>query len=132
MNMDAAVATEQQPAIDTSNMEKIVLEFGDDGRSIRKSFIGKWLVGDGEVEDGGISADDNRTDISWDGGVVYSVAQTAKGALVVFMEDSRRGNAMDIYEDFDAMKAAENSVPPNVIAETADALGVDYEIELDI
>jgi len=119
----------------TGKLAKIVLTFWNDEQEpvIHKSFMGRWLVGG---EDEGLRAVDDSW--SWDAGAEYSVAQTAKGNLVVYRRHCNEGfePKMDTYPDFMSMKDANTDgypyYPPNVIAETAAALGKPYEIELDI
>jgi hypothetical protein len=137
MKQRAAVATGQQPAIDATNMGKIILTFPDSNGdlTINKSFVGEWLVGNGEVEGGGILTEDDCTVCTWEN-TRWSVARTHKGALVVYVDSATP--KMYVYKDFDEMKAergpapAPDQLPGNVLAETAIALRLDYEIELDI
>jgi len=132
-NEATATVAEQQPAVPVNNIGKIVLEFwteGDD-RNIKKSFFGEWLVGD---DSEGVNAEDTGNGISWCQGWQYSVARTKKGSLVLYVQhkDGSEAPSMHVYEDFDAMKVDQNTVPENVIAETAAALDLEYEIKLDI
>ena len=123
-------ATEPQPAVDTRDMGKIVLTLWnkEDQPICKRSFVGRWLVGD---EEEGIRAGDDRED--WDAGAEWSVALTRQGRLVVYCThcNDRWAPSMEIYEDFDQMKEDEE-LPKNVIEETAGALDLAYEIELDI
>jgi len=112
---------------------KISLTVGDSqkGNIIEKSITGEWLVGDDEE---GVRADDDSR--TWDAGVEWSVAKSAKGNLVVYTTHCNDGFApeMKVYDSFQALKAAaaEDGVPINVVAETTSALGEEFEIELDI
>ena len=118
-------------------MKKIVLTFWNEGEQpvIQKSFKGRWLVGG---PDEGLRAVDDDGGVSWDSGAEYSVAQTAKENLVVYVRHCNDGFAplMQTFENFADMKedgeGGYPSFPPNVIAETAAALGEPHEIELDI
>lgn len=111
-------------------MGKITLNLWDVDSTtpVWKSFTGEWLVGDDET---GLRADDDSR--HWDAGAEWSVARTVKGALLVYVTHCNEGFAplMVVYDDFEAMQA-NDSIPTNVLAETAAALGEEYEIEMDI
>jgi hypothetical protein len=115
------------------NMEKIVMAFLDiqDRPTIWKSFTGSWLVGDNL--DGLRAEDDSR---NWDAGAEWSVARSEKGNLVVYSTHCNGGFTpeMKVYDSFEALKdaAGKDGIPINIVAETAAALGVEFEIELDI
>jgi len=124
------------PTEPTGKMERIVLDFWNENEqpTIHKSFRGRWLVGDSNQ--GLRAADDGQ---QWDAGAEYSVAQTAQGNLVVYVQHCNGGWApsMETYASFAEMKDAVSSgfvsmFPENVIAETAAELNEPYEIELDI
>lgn len=116
--------------IDTeTGMERIVVEVHRDkyADARKKAFTGRWLI-DPEQAVG----DDPRFKVA--------VALTAKGQLAVYEYDERDdlGN-LEVYENFDAMKAAESDpvhrepkYSGEVLAEVATALNQDYEEELDI
>jgi hypothetical protein len=117
-------------------MAKIVLLFWNekDEPSIRKSFIGRWLVGS---EEGGPRAEDDTE--CWDAGAEWSIAQSEKGAIVVYRQhcNQRFAPTMATYRDFEEFRTATGErgnvlYPQNVIAEAASALGEPYEIELNI
>lgn len=120
---------------DNDKMEKITLTFWNSNEepAVKKSFVGRWLVS-------GLNADDESgSPVQWDSQTEYSVAQTSKCKIVVYMSDpdDRIEPAMEVYDDFDEMKAAVLDgtyprYPSNVIAETAAALGKPYEIDLDL
>jgi hypothetical protein len=113
-----------------SGMKKIVLAFWDQNEQlkIKKSFIGRWLVGSAA---NGLRADDPGGD--WDAGAEWAVALTQSGRLAVWRTHSNDLHApsMEAFDSFDEL-AADDAVPQNIIAETAAALGVDYETELDV
>ncbi len=115
-------------------MEKITVTLWDSNSepNIEKSFRGVWLISD-------VSADPIEDDsgIHW-GHDEYSVAKTAKGNLAVYQRDPRERVApsLTVFESFEELSEAKNSgydaYPRNVVAELASALGVPFEIELDI
>lgn len=116
---------EEQPR--AGEMQKIRLVFWDENQqpSITKSFTGRWLVGD--------AGEGLRTlEGSWDGGAEWSIAQTAKGNLVVYLQhcNERWAPKMTIYDSFDDLETAE--IPKDILAQAAAGLGVPYEIDLDI
>jgi hypothetical protein len=123
--------------VPAGSMEKLVLTFWNEEEQpvIQKSFKGRWLVGG---PDEGLRAQDDTPGVSWDRGAEYSVAQTAKENLVVYMRhcNDRFAPRMQTFENFADMKEDKEggypSFPQNVIAETAAALGEPHEIELDI
>jgi hypothetical protein len=118
-------------------MEKIVLDFWDNDSdyspTVKKSFMGRWLIQD-------VRAEDDNTSISWDAGTEYSVAQSKTGKIVAYITHCHQGfkPSYDTYDSFDHFKDATDGsgqcpvFPSNVIALTAAALGEPYEIELDI
>lgn len=123
---------------DLGKMAKISLEFwnADEQPVIKKSFTGRWLVGDAA---NGIGPEQDDSGVSWDWKLRYSVAQTAQGRIVVYeaYEDDSHAPGMEVYDNFEALQGAEIDnryprYPQNIIAETAAALGEPYEIELDI
>lgn len=116
-------------------MEKIVLRFWNNSNKplILKSFIGRWLVEPADEEAG---VDCAALGNFWQ--VKCSVAQTAKGRLVVYTQpcDGRSGPAMETFDSFDDFKHADQKVgrayPESITLATAAALDLPYEIELDI
>jgi len=105
-------------------------------RTIRKTFEGRWLI---DENDKLTAENDENSAIQWDNYVTYRLAQTRKGALVVYACDPNDDDGeatMEVYDSFDDLKTAEDDnaprYPDNVIAAFADALGEPYDIELDI
>lgn len=118
-----------------SKMGKITLTLwnADEQPTIKKSFTGRWLV-NGLGPD-----DDSNSGVIWGATSEWSVAQTQKGAIVVYASDSNEGCApeMSVYDSFSEFRDAEDSGnapmhPTNVIAAVAGELDEPYEIELDI
>ncbi len=104
--------------------------------TIRKTFEGRWLI---DANDDLRAEQEENSAIRWDSHVTYELAQTKKGALVVYVcdpEDNDGTATMEIYGDFEELKSAEADgcplYPENVIAAFADALGQPYAINLDI
>jgi hypothetical protein len=129
---------EQIPA-PKGKTSRIVLEVraNQDAPTIKKSFEGRWLI----HEDDDLRAEQGENDaIRWNSHTVYCLAQTKKGALVVYEyeRDLNDGEAtMEVYDSFEDLKADEidnryQRYPDNVIAAFASALGEPFEIELDI
>jgi hypothetical protein len=99
-------------------MEKIsvVVRGSSDNVVIRKSFQGEWLVGD-------VPAENNPK-------IRYSVAKTEGERLAVYTHaDGEHAGELEVFDSFEEFQGCN---PENVVAEVASALGVDYEIELDI
>jgi hypothetical protein len=123
---------------DVAMMDKVIVETRArvGGPVIRKSFQGQWLI----KEDDKLFAERGGSGIAWDHKVVYQLAQTKKGALVVYEcdPDDNEGIAtMDVYDDLDTLKVATDGAyrkyPENIIAAFADALGDEtHTMELDI
>jgi hypothetical protein len=105
-------------------MTKIVL----DCSGIKKSFVGRWLVGS---EANGQGADDPTRD--WDAGSEWSVAVGQSGRLLVWRthRNAMVEPSLEVFADFDDLAAAD-TIPENIIADAAAALGLEYEIELDL
>lgn len=117
---------------------KISLRFFDssDQSTVTKSFTGRWIVSDPSR---GLGAEADDSGVSWGHSVRFAVALTAKGKLVVyeFDESGERAPAMEVFEDFAEIRDAliddrYPAYPRNLVAETAAALGEEYEVELDI
>lgn len=105
--------------------------------TIRKTFEGRWLIHPDNDE---LRAESDDPDERWDRRVTYGLAQTKKGALVACVSDPGDNSGvatLEIYEDFDELKADEidgqyQMYPDNVIAAFAEVLGETHTIELDI
>jgi hypothetical protein len=120
-------------------MGKIVVTLWHENQEaiIRKSFTGRWIVGD---DLSGTRAHDDDSSVSWDAEMEWSIAQTQKGALAVYVQHCNQDSApsFEVFDDFESFRDSlvdgrYPSHPANVIAEVADALGdIPYEVELDI
>jgi len=112
-------------------METITIEVGEAGEDqIKKSFQGEWLVND-------VSPEQDDSGVTWDGGTKYSVAKTAKGQLLVYEFDERQyKGSYRVVADFNELEDAEigpyPAVPRNVVALVANALDIEYIVEMDI
>jgi hypothetical protein len=106
-----AVTNEATPA-----MEDIVIETSDcNGRSVKKRFHGRWLVGD-------LRADDGSSDKDY-----WSIAETSSGSLLVIHSTFPYTNdELVVYESLAEM---EGHVPKNIIAAAAAELGEEYIID---
>src|SRR4051812_786762 len=111
-------------------MRKIVLRFwnGNDQPTISKSFEGRWIIGD--AQSGERADDDSR---NWDAGAGWSVALTAKGNLVVYIQHCNDGWApeMGTYST-PAELLGDSEIPENVRSMAAGELGQDFEVQLDV
>jgi len=110
-------------------MKRIVVAAGSP--PINKAFVGRWLVGDKDHGMRAEQADNSQQD--WDAGAEWSVALTRRGKLVVCISHCNNlwETSMNVHENFDELKD-EAELPQNVLAATAEELGVPYEIDLDI
>jgi hypothetical protein len=112
-------------------METITIEVGEAGEDqVKKSFRGEWLIQDA-------SADQDDSGVTWDNGTKYSVAKTARGQLLVYEFDDRKcKGSFRVFADFDELKGAETGLytafSRNVVALVANALNVEYVVEMDI
>ena len=105
--------------------------------TIRKSFEGRWLI---HPDNDNLRAESDDSGVRWDGKITYGLALTKKGALVVYESDPEENDGvatMEIYQDFDELKADEidgryPKYPDNVIAAFAQVLGESHTMELDI
>jgi hypothetical protein len=116
--------------------ERIVVGLydGDNDRTTKKSFEGRWLIGDAEGGEKHLF-DQERTGIS--GGGDYSVAVTSKGRLVLVTFDHKTDcpQWLAVYESFDDMKnpqRAEDALPESLISAIASELEVDHVEHMDI
>lgn len=113
-------------------MDKISLRFHDaqGHANVVRSFHGTWLLGD--EQNGSRDEFGPKNQIEGKG---WSVARTARGALVVYFTYNN-GDApdMQIYPNFEIMKseAEVDDIPQTILAKTAGVLGIEYELELDI
>jgi hypothetical protein len=112
-------------------MQTLTIEVGEAGENkITKSFQGEWLIQD-------ISPEQDDSGVTWDGGTKYSVAKTARGQLLVYEFDERNyKGTYRVFADFDDLNDAEigpcAAVPRNVVALVANALDIEYVVEVDI
>jgi hypothetical protein len=105
--------------------------------TIRKSFEGRWLI---HPDNDFLRAESDDSGVRWDGKTTYGLAVTKKGALVVYESDPEENDGaatMEIYQDFDELKADEidgryPKYPDNVIAAFAEVLGEEHTVDLDI
>lgn len=117
---------------------KIKLTFWNENEQpvISKSFLGRWLVGTASE---GVEAREDSSGVSWGRDLQWSVAQTAQGKIVVYCQhrDDYHPPTMKVHDSFEHMKEALMDkqypmYPENVLAETAAALRIPFDIELDI
>jgi hypothetical protein len=106
--------------LEAQKMERIVVRcVNKELTTISKSFTGKWLVWECKPEDG-------------DGDTTWSVAITQKSNLVAYWQNDRNDQAaMLVFRNLEELKGSDE-VPKEVIAQTAEELGEEYTIELDI
>ncbi len=118
---------QKMQAPDVESMEKIqVWLWSPSGQpTISKTFIGEWLIAPHETMYA--SKDDGE---EWPG-VCWAIAQTKKGLIAVhsFEVQDRCPPTLDVYRSIESLG---KDVPESIIAETADRLGVVYEVELDV
>jgi hypothetical protein len=128
----------QEQEQDLSSMDRITIETRskNGAPTIRKSFEGRWLVC---PESDDLTAEPDNSGVGWDYNIVYGLARTRKGALVVYEHDPRfvdGAATMEIYDSFDEIKNARDNgyqmYPDNVIGAFAEVLGETHSIDLDI
>jgi hypothetical protein len=133
-----------QQAVAKGKMGKITVETRKDLNDplIRKRFEGRWLVHPDQM----LTAEPDDSGVQWDCRATYSLAQSKKGALVVYeangltgrrgLWDSDSTARLEVYDHFDALKVDEQGgyprYPQNVIAAFADVLGEPHILDLDI
>jgi hypothetical protein len=108
-----------QPA-DGDGFERIEVQVQptDESHVVKKAFTGRILVDQDEEFDG----DSNMT---------YLVAQTKKGNLAVYSDNSReRISTLDVYDSFEHFE--KETWPEDLIAAVAEGLKRPYVVELDI
>lgn len=107
-------------------MQRIELELGNDsGRLYKRSFDGCWLVQESEP-------DQEEYPVGYEG-AQWSVAITKGNRLVVYISyPNSRGGSYHLYDNFLNLSCDAGTVPEEVVAEVADALGIDYTIDVDI
>ena len=95
---------------------------------LKRAFTGTWLFGD---EQEGLRAEDPSR--KWVEGAEWSVALTVRQQLFVYSFNcfGRSAPSITVYPKFEDMKS-DDAVPRNVVEEVAVALGLDYEVDLDI
>lgn len=120
-----------------AQMNRIVVEVTDrTGRTIKKAFEGRWLIED--EEHCFTKAEEERWGFQGRArGLMYSVAQTKAGRVVVVSGDF--GHEVDGFEYYDTVEEFGNAEdggcprhPVSLIAAVKDCLGLDHVEELDI
>lgn len=125
-----------------TGMTKITLLFFDkrEEPTERRSFVGKWLVGDNEA---GLQTDTPVTTALIDTGVQFSVALTKQGRFVVYRthRTGLRYPTMDVHDSFNDLRDFEYAdrlnnrklgYPPSLIAAVSEALDEPVETFMDI
>jgi hypothetical protein len=103
-----------------------------------KSFVGQWLIP--ESTELRARDSDDRDSIRWDGAIVFSLARTKKGALVVYFRNPDVDDGIAIIDAYNSFKELQTNVdaggrpryPQNAVAAFAEVLGEPYMVELDI
>lgn len=100
---------------ETTGMEEITVDLGDQGRSWRESFVGRWLV----HEHPGVE--------------VLGIALTKRGKFAVYTYNDLHGvGFLDVYDSLAEIAQDNDRFPEELIAEAAGELGEDYVIRRDI
>ena len=122
--------------VNAAGMKKITVVTCDSEelQRIKHSFTGKWLIDENHA----VAPIDDGDGILRGHKTRYALAQTQKGALVVYefsVDDDPA--SMEVYDSFEDIQAADIDnryplYPENVLASFASALGEEFVIEHDI
>lgn len=120
----------------SQSTDRIVVELRDEnGRTTRKAFVGRWLVGSAEDSEN-FWFDKDTEGVSLDGRHQgFSVALTKAGRFAV-VSRGEESDYFEVYDDFARLSGLDSSgypaYPKTLIRAVASEMGVDVVEELDI